>query len=410
MASIIPTIVREIKDDLAKRSLEMLRTCIGFIYSNENLGLELRSLTANTTLSNRDAVVMVDTTSGAVTLTLPLATTWSPANSGFYKTPLLFIKKTAGTNTLTVQTSGSDTLIQGGSSVSSAAGDFFWLYSDGVSKWYDAGLNISSMLVKTTYTSGSGTHTFNTAAKWARVTMIAAGGGGGGGNNHSTAGSRVGGGGGGSGEYLSVIIYPSLEGATAAYSVGSKGTGGAGTASTSAGASNGTAGGNTTFSNYLTIGGSGGRGGDTIAGAGVGGAGGGFVGSGAGGTVSDGAAVAAGTGGFASEAVDQRIPGAGGGGAGRGVTATYRDGGTGGGVLGRLFGSGGAGSGSGAGGGAGGGTAVGAGAAGGAQGANGTAATITGTGGGGAGSGAGAGTSPSGGNGADGVIIIEEFA
>lgn len=410
MPSIVPIVGREIKDELVKQSVELLRRTIAFVYSNENLGLETRTVSSNTTLSVRDAVVLANTGSGNVTLTLPLANSWSPTGETTQKSPFLILQKTSTSNTMTVSTAGSDVIVRGGTTSSSVTGNLILLYSDGVSSWYDIGANSTAMLVKTTYTPGSGTHTFNSATRYARITIVGGGGGGGAGNNHSTAGNRVGGGGGGAGEYVQVIVFPNIDGSSLSYTVGSKGTGGTGTSSTSAAGGNGTAGGLSFMGGYIALGGALGNGGDTAGNGGKGGAGGGLVGAGAAGNVSDGAAVAATGGGFASENVDQRIPGAGGGGAGRGVTATYRDGGIGGGVLGRLFASTvGAGDGSGAGGGGGGGCAFGAGGNGGARGVAGTAAALNGGGGGGGGSGSGSGTSPAGGNGADGIIIVEEF-
>ncbi len=408
MPSIIPTILREIKDDIAKQSLEMIRKCLGFVYSNENLGLEIKSVTADATLTNRDAVVLVDTTGGLVTVYLPYANTWSPPDGK--KTPVLVIQRTAGTAAIQIVASGSDTIIRRDASATNAVGNFFMLYSTGATSWYDIGTTLNgSMLAKTTYSSGSGTHTFNTATRYAIVKILGGGAGGGGGNNHSTAGNRVGGGGGGGGEYVEVVVIPSLEGASMAYVVGAKGTGGAGTSSTSAAGSDGTAGGFSSFGPYVAFGGSLGNGGGITGNNGKGGAGGGLVGAGAAGGVSDGAAVAATSGGPSTENIDKRMPGAGGGGAGRGTTAVYRDGAIGGVTLGRLWASAGTGSASGAGGGGGGSTMFGYGSNGGNQGVAASAATLAGTGGGGGGSGAGAGTSPAGGDGVAGFVIIEEY-
>lgn len=65
-----------------------------------------QSPAANTTLTAADSVVAVDTTAGARTVTLPLASTMTGRS--------LRIIKTGGANTLTVQRQGSDLLTPGG--------------------------------------------------------------------------------------------------------------------------------------------------------------------------------------------------------------------------------------------------------------------------------------------------------
>lgn len=62
----------------------------------------IATITGNTTLDNTYSTVLVDTTSGNVTVTLPLA---SGANGRKYN-----IKKIASANTLTIAISGSDTI------------------------------------------------------------------------------------------------------------------------------------------------------------------------------------------------------------------------------------------------------------------------------------------------------------
>lgn len=99
---------------------------------------------------------------------------------------------------------------------------------------------INKMSVQRVTASGAGTYTPTAGMKYVIVCAQAAGGGAGGAANAAATQFAFGAGGGG-GEYIEALFAASDIGASKAYSVGAKGTGG------TAGANNGTAGGNTTF-------------------------------------------------------------------------------------------------------------------------------------------------------------------
>lgn len=104
-------------------------------------------------------------------------------------------------------------------------------------------------------TSGAGTYTPTAGMKYVIVRAQAAGGGGGGAATSGATEGAIGGAGGG-GEYIEALFTATDIGASKAYSVGAKGTGGA------AGVNNGNNGGNTTFNTtwVIAVGGSGGFG------------------------------------------------------------------------------------------------------------------------------------------------------
>jgi len=80
-----------------------------------------RAASANTTLTEADDILYVDTSGGTVTVTLPLAAS-TPGKE-------FFIKKVAAANTLTVNPAGSDT-IDGAASLSWTTDDAsYTLYS-----------------------------------------------------------------------------------------------------------------------------------------------------------------------------------------------------------------------------------------------------------------------------------------
>lgn len=103
----------------------------------------------------------------------------------------------------------------------------------------------------TIYTSGSGTYNLPSGIRAIRVHLVGGGGGGGGAQGNSTGSGAAGGGGGGG--YVSALITSPAS--SYSYSVGGGGIGGSG-----ASAGNGTSGGNTTFSTYTAGGGVGGTG------------------------------------------------------------------------------------------------------------------------------------------------------
>lgn len=234
--------------------------------------------------------------------------------------------------------------------------------------------------------TGAGTFNVPTNVTLVRVTMLGGGAAGGGSNQDASAG-----GGGGAGEMVAGQPYKVTGGGTVAYSVGAKGSG--------VSASNGADGGTTTFGTLQALGGLGGKGGGATGNGGIGGGPRGATG---------GARGAPGVTGVTGTA--EAVTAFGGSSGGGGSSTTGGNGGTGGGSGGYLVG-GAAGTTAATKGGGGGGAATpyGIGGAGGNGGAGGSSATATnyGAGGGGAGGLAGGST---GGNGADGYLLIEWVA
>lgn len=122
--------------DQTRINMEEIYKKFSSIYSRDNLGLNNRTVSTNTTLNNEDAIVIANTTGGAITLTLPLANSW-----GSNKTPILVLVRNSATNALTINASGSDTItyltntfpVSGTSLVSRGITP---LVSDGVSNWW----------------------------------------------------------------------------------------------------------------------------------------------------------------------------------------------------------------------------------------------------------------------------------
>lgn len=174
-----------------------------------------------------------------------------------------------------------------------------------------ASLSVRGRLIaRTTYASGSGTHTYDTRCQRATVRMK---GGGGGGAGAGAADGNVGGGGGEGGEEeLDITTVPT----TSAYAVGAAGSAGSSSSGT------GGTGGDTTFGDgSVTRTASGGAGG--IAGGGVGEGGNGGAVDSIGGTVSKSCRGAPGMFGFLYTAIAQAFGGNGGGsGAGKGGFGT----------------------------------------------------------------------------------------
>lgn len=117
-----------------------------------------------------------------------------------------------------------------------------------------------SVVVQRVTTTGAGTYT-PTSGMVNVIVRAQAAGGGGGGAATSGASSWAAGKGGGGGEYIEALFTAANIGASKAFSVGAKGTGG------TAGANNGTGGGNTTFNTtwIIATGGGGGNGGTSNA-------------------------------------------------------------------------------------------------------------------------------------------------
>lgn len=94
-----PDQVDQIQDERVNRYLD-------FIYSRQNLGLQVVTKTATATLTNRDAVVLIDATSAAITITLAPANSWK---SG--KSPIIILRRIDNSaNAVNYQPGGSDTV------------------------------------------------------------------------------------------------------------------------------------------------------------------------------------------------------------------------------------------------------------------------------------------------------------
>lgn len=88
--------------------------------------------TSDYTIVGSDYLILVDTTSGVVTITLPLAK--KHENQEFV------IKKTAGGNNVTVDGNGSETIDGSATQTISTQYDFIKVHSDG-SNWHITGQN-----------------------------------------------------------------------------------------------------------------------------------------------------------------------------------------------------------------------------------------------------------------------------
>jgi hypothetical protein len=116
-----------------QQSADALRKALGEIYSRKNLGLNVRTFTTNSTLDVSDALALIDTTLGAVTLTLCAANSWSSRDVA--KTPSIMIQHIAGTANVTITAAAGDT-INGAATAILVPGYNVQLISDGSTKWF----------------------------------------------------------------------------------------------------------------------------------------------------------------------------------------------------------------------------------------------------------------------------------
>lgn len=304
------------------------------------------SITTATNLSE-EYFYPVDCTSGAVTVTLPLA-----ANYNFKKYCIKKVDSSA--NAVTVSVSGSDNIDGASSTTLTAQYDSVIVVSNGITTWH-----------KILTGGGDGAIAF-TGSIW--LTMV---GGGGGGKGATGAGTP--GGGGGAGESTESVLIKVTPGGSYSYHV----------ANTAAAGADGDY---SSFSIYTCLGGKKGA----------------NPNGGAGGGVSGGAAPAANAPGVMGDPESASFFGGGSGGAGGGGTGSNGSAGSGSGgyAHGGAGGTAGGGNGGGGGGAA---TIYGIGGSGGDGGANGTSAASTSYGAGGGGGGGPAGT---GGSGAGGYILL----
>lgn len=108
-----------------------LRRAISAVYSRNSFAINTQSITSSGVLDYRTSIAFCNPSGGSITVTLSLAAYW-----GTSKSPMVTIIHVGGTsNTVTVATSGSDT-IDGKTSLVVYEGGEITLVSDGSSKWY----------------------------------------------------------------------------------------------------------------------------------------------------------------------------------------------------------------------------------------------------------------------------------
>lgn len=97
----------------------------------DNTSLTVRSVTAATTLTQNDFVLLVSPTGGNVTVTLPLVANVQPGRQYVVK------RDATATNTVTLAAAGSDTINGSGTAAIGAAGTAGadWVVSDGTN-WH----------------------------------------------------------------------------------------------------------------------------------------------------------------------------------------------------------------------------------------------------------------------------------
>lgn len=89
--------------DIASSAVTTAKIADGAVTAAKTTGAITAAQTTNFTATSADSIVVVDTSSGAVTVTLPAASTMTGR--------MLRIVKTGGANTLTIARAGSDTII-----------------------------------------------------------------------------------------------------------------------------------------------------------------------------------------------------------------------------------------------------------------------------------------------------------
>lgn len=132
-----PGIIVNTDDQKVPRDNSLLQNRqLQFIYSRENLGLNLRTIDFNTTaarkiLDNRDAAILADATLGVVAITLAPASTW-----GTTKTPVIIIRRIDNVFGMTYQPSAGDTINGIAGAVGIGAFGIVRLISNGVNGYW----------------------------------------------------------------------------------------------------------------------------------------------------------------------------------------------------------------------------------------------------------------------------------
>lgn len=156
--------------------------------------LSVTSKTANYTLTNTDDLVICDTNAvGSFTITLPLASA-NPGKTFYIKR---FDVGAQPTRNIAIATTGGDTVDGRASSAVKLTAQYqcFEVCSDGVSNWdIVASFNPAQVPTVQKFTSSSGTYTTptNPVPLYIKVTMVGGGGGGGGSSGAGTSGSNAG--------------------------------------------------------------------------------------------------------------------------------------------------------------------------------------------------------------------------
>jgi hypothetical protein len=205
-----------------------------------SIATKVSTKTSNYTVTTSDSFVLVNATSGAVTVTLPT----SVGSDGRQYT----IKKTdSTTNPVTVATTSSQTIDGASTYTLTTQFQLLNIISDGAN-WSVLSGTPQARSVKRQVFTASGTYTPTPGMTYVDVEVQGAGGGG--------AGAAAGwwGGGGGSGAYTRKVLTSAQIGASQTVTIGAGGSGGAGSNG------NGTAGGSSSLGSLLVAGGGGGAG------------------------------------------------------------------------------------------------------------------------------------------------------
>lgn len=117
------------------RNQEEIFKKLGFIFSQENLGLQVRTIDFNTSAARktcdvRDSVVLVDGTAGAFNITLAPANSW-----GAGKTPLIVVVRIDGTANA-INIAASDLINGGGAVAVAGVGTVKRLITNSVNGWW----------------------------------------------------------------------------------------------------------------------------------------------------------------------------------------------------------------------------------------------------------------------------------
>jgi hypothetical protein len=165
-------------------------------------GSNVTSVTSTQTLSIYNAgLVLVNATAGNITITMPAV-----AAANGVPLPFNFVRVDSSANSVTINAAGSDKFQPSNStSLSIGGGGAVPLNGDGSSAWRQIGPFVGGILIKETTFQANNTWTPDPRSTKIRVRMVGAGGGGGSGGGCGSGQTAVGGGG-GAGAYHEFII------------------------------------------------------------------------------------------------------------------------------------------------------------------------------------------------------------